>query len=79
MFYNLCYPLTFLFILHHQINADELAEERTFSVEGRVVFNTELQPKSNWYAEAKVLLDYGKYMGFIRSIHHLESQIYKII
>ena len=37
-----------------------------FSVEGKISIRPEMQAKPNWFVETKVLLDYGKYAGFVR-------------
>jgi len=40
--------------------------EPLFSVEGKVQLRNDMLPTENWKANSRVLLDYGKHIGFIR-------------
>lgn len=37
-----------------------------FSIEGKVTIRPEMYPKPDWYAHSRILLDYGKYIGFVK-------------
>ncbi|KAL3085212.1 hypothetical protein niasHS_010281 [Heterodera schachtii] len=42
-------------------------QQQLFTIEGKTVVNAELQRiKPNWKAGARIFLDYGKFVGFIR-------------
>lgn len=40
--------------------------EMLFNVEGKALLRNEMSAPLNWQANSRVLLDYGKYIGFIR-------------
>lgn len=40
--------------------------EQLFNVEGKALLRNEMSTPLNWQANSRVLLDYGKYIGFIR-------------
>uniref|UniRef100_A0A1I7S5V7 DUF2012 domain-containing protein n=1 Tax=Bursaphelenchus xylophilus TaxID=6326 RepID=A0A1I7S5V7_BURXY len=44
----------------------ELMDTPRFSIEGQVSLGHGMVPPENWKAKSKVLLDYGKHIGFIR-------------
>jgi hypothetical protein len=36
-----------------------------YSIKGKIVIRSELEPEPNWSAKTYVMLDYGKYNGFV--------------
>ncbi|KAI6174945.1 DUF2012 domain-containing protein [Aphelenchoides bicaudatus] len=45
----------------------ELTETQTFSIEGQAALAQDMYIPPNWQANSRVLLDYGKYVGFIKA------------
>lgn len=48
-----------------EISAESI-EEQLFNVEGTAMLAPDMFIPQNWQANSRVLLDYGKYIGFIK-------------
>ena len=48
------------------VNSEEKVNQTAFSVEGRISLHKDLATKTNWRANSRILLDYGKYVGLVR-------------
>jgi hypothetical protein len=58
--------LLFLFGVSWAETPVELTETQTFSIEGQASLAPDMYIPQNWQANSRVLLDYGKYVGFLR-------------
>lgn len=52
--------------------------EPLFTVEGKAFLRNEMLAPDNWQANSRVLLDYGKYIGFIRLDFLLKKFVRKL-
>lgn len=59
-------PLLFLFAVACAETPVELTESPTFSIEGQASLAQDMYIPPNWQANSRVLLDYGKYVGFLK-------------
>ncbi|KAK0415829.1 hypothetical protein QR680_012143 [Steinernema hermaphroditum] len=75
--------LALLAILPSLILAEKAATEQPalYTIEGEAIVPRDLSPKRTWQRGARILLDHGKYLGFIRDdgkfvVHNVPSGSY---